>query len=112
MEPFARGDIMKKLVTALVMAASLAVAAVATSGSAEARWGWGGGWGWRGGWWGPGLGFAAGALVGGAIASSYYYPYGYYGYYGGYGPYSPYGYGGGCGWRTYWNGYAWVRACY
>jgi hypothetical protein len=107
---------MKKVVTAFVMAASLATAAIATSGTAEARWGWGGGggwhgggWGWRGGWWGPGAGFAAGALVGGAIASSYYYPYGgYYPYgYGGYGPY----YGRPCVWRRVWNGYGWVRAC-
>jgi hypothetical protein len=77
------------------------VAAVGTSGTAEARWG--GGWGWRGGW-GPGP-FIAGALVGGAIAGAYAYgPYGYYGY-GGY-PYGP------CAWRTVWNGYRWVRACY
>jgi len=49
---------------------------------------WGGGWGggWRGrGWWGPGVGFGAGALIGGAIAASR--PW--YGY--GYGP-SAYGY--------------------
>jgi hypothetical protein len=52
--------------------------------------GWGGGWrgggwggGWRGGGWGWGL--AAGAVVGAAIASPYYY--------GGYYPYSGYGYG-------------------
>jgi hypothetical protein len=54
-------------------------------------WGWrGGGWGWRGGWgyrgwgWGPAAvvgGLAAGAIVGGAIASRPYYGYGY-----GYGP--------------------------
>jgi hypothetical protein len=109
---------MKKMVTALVVAASLATTAIATSGTAEARWGGGGGWhggwgggGWRGGW-GPGLGFAAGALVGGAIASSYYYPYGYYPYgYGyGYGYPSPY-YGRPCVWRHVWNGYGWVRAC-
>lgn len=63
------------------------------------RWGgWrGGGWGYRGfGGWGPrglgwGAGALAGALIGGAIASS---AYGYYGgpYYGGYYP-GPY-YGG------------------
>lgn len=34
---------------------------------------WGGGW-HHGGWWGPGLGFAAGALIGNALAG----PYGYY----------------------------------
>ena len=75
----------------------------------------GGGWGWRGGGWrgggwgyrGLGYGLAAGALVGGAIASSAYYG-GYGGYYGGYGypaysyaavPY--YGYGGGYGYGSY-----------
>jgi hypothetical protein len=53
--------------------------------------GWGGGWrgggwggGWRGGGWGWGL--AAGAVVGAAIASPYYYGGGYY-------PYAGYGYG-------------------
>ncbi len=46
--------------------------------------------------------FAAGAIIGGALAAPYYYPYGYYG---------PYPYGQ-CAWRTYWNGYRWVRACY
>jgi BA14K-like protein len=39
---------------------------------------------WRGGrWWGPGVGFAAGALIGGAIAGGAPYYYGggpYYGY--------------------------------
>lgn len=101
---------MKKIVTALVAAATIGAAALATSGTAEARWA-GGGWhgGWRGGWrggWGPGPfigGLAAGAIIGGALAAPYYYPYGYY-----YGPY-PYG---PCAWRTYWNGYRWVRACY
>jgi len=72
---------------------------MATSSTAEARWGRGYGWGWGG------AGFAAGAIIGGAIAARPYYPYGYYGY-GGY----PY-YGPGCAWRTVWNGYAWVRAC-
>jgi hypothetical protein len=93
---------MKKVVTALIAVAALGAAALVTAGSAEARWGWGGrGWGW-----GPGPvvgGFVAGALVGSALAAPYYYPYGY-----GYGPY-PYG---PCAWRTYWNGYRWVRACY
>jgi hypothetical protein len=46
---------------------------------------------WRGGGWGWGLGgFAAGAIIGGAIASSAAYGYGPY--YGGYG-YPGYGYG-------------------
>jgi hypothetical protein len=106
---------MRKSVTALVAAISLASAAVAVPGTAEARWGgWGGG-GWHGGGWGGGWGWggaavaglAAGALVGAAVASPYYYPPPpvYYGY----APYPYYGYG--CAWRTVWNGYAWVRAC-
>ena len=95
-------DTMRKLLTALVAAASIGAAAIATSSSAEA---WrGGGWGWG---WGPGAvvgGVIAGAVVGSAIASRpYYYPYGYYGY----GP-NPY-YGPPCG--RVWNGYAWVPAC-
>ena len=49
-------------------------------------------WGWRGGGWGWGLGgFAAGAIIGSAIAAPYYYggyyPYGYY-----YPPAPAYGY--------------------
>jgi hypothetical protein len=118
-----RGDVMKKILTTLAVAGSLAVASVATSAPALAwRGGWGGGWGgWHGGWgWGgAAAGFAAGALIGSAIAAPYYG-----GYYGGYGPY-PYGYGGyygyapaaypyaapTCVWRRIWNGYTWVRAC-
>jgi hypothetical protein len=88
---------MKRILTVLLAAGTLAGAAVATSAPAEARW--------RGGWgWGLG-GFAAGAIVGGAVASSYYNPYGYYGYY------APYPYPPPCVWRRVWNGYAWVRAC-
>jgi hypothetical protein len=90
---------MKKILTAVVAAATLGVAVLATSGTAEARWGRG--WGWRGP--GPVIGgFVAGAVVGSALAAPYYYPYGYYGPY----PYGP------CTWRTVWNGYRWVRACY
>ena len=90
---------MKRMLTALVAAATVASAALATSAPAEARWGWGWGWGLGG--------FAAGAVIGSAIASSYYYPYGSYGYY------APYPYYGPppCVWRNVWNGYAWVRAC-
>ena len=91
---------MKKIVTALVAAVTLGVAVLATSGAADAR-----PWGWRGGWRGPGPvvgGLVAGAIVGSALAAPYYYPYGYYGP----GPYGP------CVWRTVWNGYRWVRACY
>jgi hypothetical protein len=110
---------MRKLLTALVAAATLAGAVVAMSGPAEARWGGGGGWhggGWHGGGWGRGWGwgaggFAAGALVGSAIASSYYDPYGYGGGYYGYAPPPPPYYGHPCVWRQVWNGYAWVRAC-
>ena len=75
--------------------------------------GWhGGGRGWHGGGWGPGPflgGLAAGAIIGGALASPYYYPYPY-GYYGP-PPYPYYGGGAGCAWQRVWNGYAWVRAC-
>jgi hypothetical protein len=86
---------MKRLLTGLLAAATIAGAAVATSAPAEARWGWG---------WGLGA-FAAGAVVGSALAAPYYYaPYGYYG---APGPY----YGPPCVWRRVWNGYAWVRAC-
>jgi hypothetical protein len=64
---------------------------------------WRGGWGWRGGGgWGWGLGaLAAGAIIGGAIASSA--PYGYYGgpYYGYSNPYYSYGYT-----PAYYGGYA------
>jgi hypothetical protein len=98
---------MRKILTAVVIAATLGLTALATSSPADAWWrgGWGG-WGWRGGWgWGPGPfwgGVAAGAVVGGALAAPYYYR-GYY----------PYGYYGGYyGCRRVWNGYYWVRACY
>jgi hypothetical protein len=90
---------MRKILTALVAAASITGAAIATSRNAEAWWGWG-----------PGAvvgGVIAGAIVGSAIASRPYYPYGYYGYGYGYGPY-PYG-PPPC--RRVWNGYAWVPAC-
>jgi len=90
---------MRKILTAVAIAATLGLTALATSSPADA-W-WRGGWGWRGGWWGPGP-FVAGAVVGGALAAAPYY--GYY-------PYGPYPYyGPGC--RRVWNGYAWVRACY
>jgi hypothetical protein len=88
---------MKKIGSGLVAITIVAIAALATSGTAEARWGGG----WHGGWWGPGPfvgGVVAGAVVGSALAA----PYGYYGPY----PYRP------CAWRTVWNGYRWVRACY
>jgi hypothetical protein len=90
---------MRKVLTVLIATATLAGAAVATSAPAFA---WRGGWGWG---WGLG-GFAAGAIVGSALAARPY-PYGYYGYYG----YGPYAAPGPCVWRRVWNGYAWVQAC-
>jgi hypothetical protein len=85
---------MRKTLTALVTAATVAVAAVAAPSTAEAHWGWGG----------PGFflgGLAAGVLIAGALAPHYYYGHpAYYGY--GYHPYY------GC-WRRHWNGWGWVR---
>ena len=62
---------MRKILTALVAAATIAAAAVPMSNTAEAAWG---GWhgGWHGGGWGPGPffgGLAAGAIIGGALAA-------------------------------------------
>jgi hypothetical protein len=72
---------------ALPLGASLQLRDASTPAVQTIQWrhGWGGGhWGHRGGWgWGGvGLGFAAGALIGSALAAPYY-PYGYYapGYY-------------------------------
>jgi hypothetical protein len=91
-------DDMTRTLTALALAGSIAVAAVAAPTAAEARW--------RGGWWGPGIigGLAAGAIIGGALAPRYYYGPGYY-----YGP-SPYYYGYPSCWRRVWTGYGWRRA--
>jgi hypothetical protein len=60
---------MRKTLTALAAAATIAVVAAPTSADA------------RRGWWGPGMvgGFAAGAIIGSAFARPYYG--GYYGYY-------------------------------
>jgi hypothetical protein len=87
------------------------------------RGGWRGGWGggWHRGWGGVGLGLAAGAFVGGALASPYYGGYGYSPYYSDgydddccspayYGNYAPTYYGHGGGYRRsvyggYWPGY-------
>jgi hypothetical protein len=98
---------MRKFLTALVAAASIAAATIAISSPAAAWHGGHGGYGWHGGYgYGPGAGFLAGAVIGGALAAPYYggYPYGYY-------PYGGYPYGRGCVWRRVWNGYGWVRAC-
>ncbi len=80
---------MRKSLTALTAATTIAVAAVATPNTADARW--------RGGWWGPALGgFALGALIGSVFARPYYaypsygYGYGYPAY--GYAPAYSYGY--------------------
>jgi hypothetical protein len=91
---------MRKVLTALVAAATIGAATLTMSSPANAWWR-GGGWGWG---WGLG-GFALGAAVGSALAAPYYYPYGYYGYY------APYPYPPPCVVRRVWNGYAWVRAC-
>ena len=63
---------MRKAVTALAAAATIAAATIGVSSTADARWG---------GRWGPAVigGFATGAIVGGTFARRY--PYGYYGYY-------------------------------
>src|SRR5262245_62712292 len=64
---------MRKALTAVALAATIAVAAVAAPTAAEARRGW---------WIGPAIGgFAAAAIIGSAFARPYY---GYGGYYGGY----------------------------
>jgi hypothetical protein len=102
---------MRKILTAMVAAATIGAATLTMSSPANA-------W-WRGGGWGWGLGgFAAGAIIGSVLAAPYYYPYsgGYYGYsnYGysnyAYAPY--YGGGGYYGCQRVWNGWAWVSACY
>src|SRR5262245_24295088 len=77
-------DVMRKTLTALAAAATVAVATVATPSNAEARWGW----------WGPALGaFAVGAIVGSAFARPYYYGGYYGGYYPAYSYYPSYSYG-------------------
>ncbi len=91
---------MKKFLIALVAAMLVGATALATSSTAEARWGYGWGhpaWGYRGGWgyggWRHGWGYggwgygalAAGAFVGAALAAPYYsYPYAPYPYYASY----------------------------
>jgi hypothetical protein len=74
---------MNTKITAGVMALTIAVGAVAASATDASAQRWGrhhhrhGGWGW-----GAGAGLAAGALIGGALASRPYYGYGP-GYYAG-----------------------------
>jgi hypothetical protein len=85
---------MRKTLTALATAATVAVAAVATPSAAEAHH-------WGGGWRGPGL--VGGLIVGGLIASSFAPRYYYSSY--------PYYYDS-C-WRRAWNGWRVVhyRVC-
>jgi hypothetical protein len=83
---------MRKILTALVAAATISATAIATSRKADAWWGW----------WVPGAvagGIVTGAIVGSALAPRPYYPYGY----------PPPYYGPRC--RSVWNGYGWVPAC-
>ena len=106
---------MRKILTAVVAAATIAGAAVSASTPAEARW--------RGGAVAAGVigGIAAGALIAGAGRPAYGYGYapGYYGYapapvY--YGP-PAYAYSPACWWQKqrFWDGYGWrvrnVRVC-
>jgi hypothetical protein len=103
---------MRKILTALVAAVTIAGAAIATPTTADARWGGRGHWhgGWHGGGWHGGGAFlgglAAGAIIGGAVAAA---PYGYYypGYAAPYTYYAPT-----CAWRNVWTAYGWRRVCY
>jgi hypothetical protein len=94
-----KGDAMRKTLTVLAAAATIAIAAVAAPTDAQARWR---------GWWIPGA--IVGGLALGAIASGAYGPY-YYG------P-GPYYYGPRCYWQRQWawDGFSWrwmrVRVCY
>src|SRR5262249_41751722 len=88
-----RGDAMRKTLTALAAAATLATATVTVPSTAEARWGWRGG------------AFIGGLAAGAIIASAFARPYYYGGYYGGYGGYYG-GYGGYYGgYPAYYGGY-------
>lgn len=92
---------MRKTLTVIAAAATVAVSTLAMPNAAEAQWR--GGWGWRG----PAFfgGLAAGALLGGALVAPYTYaPRPYYAY-------GPYPYYGTC-WRRWWNGHRWVQARY
>ena len=80
-----REDIMKRVLTASVVAGTLAIATIATPTSAQAQWGR------RGLGWGLG-GLALGLFIGAALSRpAYAYGYGYPAYSYGYGP--AYGYG-------------------
>jgi hypothetical protein len=107
-----KGEAMRKILMAIAAVATLAISAAAP---AHAQRGFGAG---------LAAGVIGGAIVGGALASPYYYGPGYgyygpgYGYYGGApGAYvADDGYGG-CVWQRqrFWDGYGWrirrVRVC-
>jgi hypothetical protein len=107
-----KGEAMRKILMAIAAVATLAISAAAP---AHAQRGFGAG---------VAAGVIGGAIVGGALASPYYYGPGYgyygpgYGYYGGApGAYvADDGYGG-CVWQRqrFWDGYGWrirrVRVC-
>jgi hypothetical protein len=104
-----KGEAMRKILMAIAAVATLAISAAAP---AHAQRGFGAG---------LAAGVIGGAIVGGALASPYYYGPGY-GYYGpgyAYGPgaYVADDYYGGCVWQRqrFWDGYAWrirrVRVC-
>src|SRR5215813_11276353 len=94
----------RKSLTAVAAAGTIAVAAIAAPSDAQARRGWV-----------PGAvigGLAAGAILGGALGARPYYDYGpgpAYSYYGG-----PGYYGRGCYWRRVWTDWGWrrQRVCY
>jgi hypothetical protein len=93
---------MRKTLAAMAAAAIVATSTLAMPSTAEARWGWRG----------PAFfgGVVAGALLGGALVSPYYYaPRSYYVAR----PYAfgPYPYYGSC-WRRWYNGYRWIQARY
>ena len=107
-------EAMMKLLRTTALTAALITAAVPILTSSAEAWrggGWrGGGWrgagiGWRGGGWrgagigwrGAGVGLAAAAVAGGALAASSYYGSGY--------GYPAYGYGYGTGYPAYGYGY-------
>jgi hypothetical protein len=103
MDRTVREDIMKRVLTASVVAGTLAIATIVTPTSAQAQWGR------RGLGWGLG-GLALGLFIGAALSRpAYAYGYGYPAYSYGYGPaygYASSGYGAGPeGYASYGYGY-------